>query len=600
MLTALRTHARAVRALIALICVLGLGLTYAVSVVQRGEQDAAFVRRVNAMLWGVSELNYAGQVLAKTLTAQSADPSQIEATRMAFDVMWSRSDVIRREDLQVMDWFEEVLEAYKDFLYTNDKLIFSETPLEPEVALALAEEVTEIARISRQTWLQYFGTRASPDEIRRTLSVEDQAWPGLEPTVLILIILLCTYVGAEVLFAGKSQRRESRLREAAGQASEAKSRFIATVSHEVRTPLNGIIGTAEGLSRTKLTTEQRRYVTVLQQAGDVLLAIINDVLDFSKLEAGQFTIVNADFEVNDVLSAAQELFLPLARQKSIALTVWSDREDIPRLHGDGRRLQQVLGNLISNAIKFTDVGAVEVTARFEAEGDAPGLYIAVADTGCGIAENEIASVFSPFKQTSSGLSRSHEGTGLGLTISRDLCRAMGGDLTLTSRLGRGSTFEVWVPFTLAAAPVAAAQSDAQEGDLPDLSAEDVLIVDDNRTNRFILHKMLSPLGTAPREAPSGDQALTQSRAQMPSLIFMDVQMPVMDGVEATQRVLGLAREMDVAPPLIIGVTANTQEAQIERYLAAGMDHVMAKPVRRQDLLALLSQIHAPPRVVVAG
>lgn len=603
--TVLQDNLRAVRALLALSGVLALGAIFVTDVLRHGEQNALFVRSVNSMLWGVSELNYSSQLLATSLVRQASDPTQLEASQRAFDVMWSRAEVVQEEQLARMDGFEDVFDEFRGFFIKVDPMLYGDVPLPPDVLLNLAEEVTAIARASRQAWLNSFSARKSSWELTESFLDNAQTHRTLEISIALLVLCLLLYVFAEIWYAGRSQRKEAALRQAAAEASEAKSRFIATVSHEVRTPLNGIIGTADFLSDTHLSTEQRGYVTVLQQAADVLLGLINDVLDFSKLESGKFTISNSDFDLAHVLDAVKGLYAPLARKKSIALSVWDDDSVIPRLHGDARRLQQVINNLVSNAIKFTDAGSIEVTVRFsesseemarEAQGKTDtagqqGLFVWVSDTGCGISHDDVPTVFAPFGQSSSGLNRSHDGTGLGLTISRDLCRAMGGDLSVVSEVGKGSTFEVFVPFTpaLEAAP---AVKEAWMGGQVDLSAEDVLVVDDNRTNRFILRKLLAKMQSVPREAASGDEALAQAKSRMPSLVLMDVQMPGMDGMTATRRLLELAQTQGKEQPAVIGVTANTQPDQILAYLACGMQQVVGKPVRTSDLCAAVSFVNA--------
>lgn len=592
----LTENARAARALLAMSGVLALGLTFAVMVLRHGEEDAEVIRKVNKMLWSVSELNYSSQLFATSLFKLSGDPALLDDTRVAFDVMWSRFDGVRREDLLRMDGFEQVFLNYEQFLTETDAILFSETEIPPEMLVALASKITEIARSARQTWLDNFSVRRSSWQIADSISRNKNDYRLMEALVAFLVLCLLAYVFAEIWFAGRASQKEAALRQAASRASEAKSRFIATVSHEVRTPLNGILGSADLLADTHLSAEQERYVHVLRQSGGVLLDMINDVLDFSKLEAQQFSIISVDFNLDDVLQTAQGLYAPLARQKGIGLSARQAEMHAPHLHGDGRRLQQVLNNLISNAIKFTDRGTVDISVNYSATpvGDAPaGLFLWVSDTGCGIAADEVPHVFQPFGQSSSGLDRAHAGTGLGLTISRDLCEAMGGHLRVTSALGVGSTFEVFVPFPRAIDDVEQQAKVALPTHMPDLSAQDVLVVDDNQTNRFIMRKLLAKLECIPREAESGEVALSQAAERMPSLVFMDIQMPGMDGVTATREMLAQARAgSNGRVPTVIGVTANTQPDQIATYLEVGMQDVVAKPIRAVDLHAALRFVFA--------
>ncbi len=588
----LRENARALRALLALSAVVALGTVFTVYVQQEAEKDASFVRRVNMMLWGVSELNNSAQLLATELVHQISDPEHLEETQVAFDVMWSRSRIIRRENFKYVEGFAEAVSAFDVFLIETEPLIYSDLPLTEAQLLALAGELRGMARVLRQNWIKNFGTRQSVDDITLMLSHEPRGH-YVQTGIFILVLVLMLYVFAEIWFAGRGQARETELRLEAAHAGEAKARFFANVSHEIRTPLNGLIGTASLLAATKLDEEQREYVTVLQQAGGVLLATINDVLDYSKLDAGEFTIQSVPFNLSTIMDGARGLYRPLAQEKSLGLTVWFDSEVMPRLHGDGRRLQQVVNNLVSNAIKFTEHGGVEVTAVFRPEDteDAPaGLYVRVSDSGIGISDADNERIFQPFGQASGGLARAHGGTGLGLSISRDLCAAMGGDLTLESEPGVGSTFQAYVPFTETEAVDAACEVQTGENRVDPIGQLRVLVVDDNKTNRFILRKYLAAFDCVPDEAASGLAAVRACAEQSFDVVLMDVQMPEMDGLEATLRIRADRRKAGRVPPFIFGVTANTLPEQVESYLQAGMHTVLPKPVSKTYLRDALTEI----------
>lgn len=448
---------------------------------------------------------------------------------------------------------------------------------------------------ARRAWLQEF-SKVSFEHLSpatAALIAEQEKADLLSGLVFMGIVL---YLMFELYLGAKAMRRAKGLAKLAHETSRAKSRLIANVSHEIRTPLNGILGTATLLSETGLSPEQKGYVSVLQQAGEVLLATINDVLDYSKLEAGEFAIQPRVFELGDVINAVDGLFAPLARQNDLTLKVWRNDGNTPALYGDAQRLQQVLHNLVSNAIKFTETGQVEVVCTYvpwDSRSKTGGLQIDVHDSGVGIAPDQLDHIFEPFGQTSEGMSRKQGGTGLGLTISRDFCRAMGGDLTVSSVVGEGSVFRLHVPFPVAAVqPKKRASSDGVAEALEEAELENlkVLIVDDNRTNRFILRKYLAPLGCVLFEAENGRAAIDLAEREPLDVILMDAQMPEMSGVEATEILLARRRKTGKERPYVVGVTANTLPEQIEDYFHAGMSEVIPKPVSKATLYAVIRTI----------
>ena len=300
----LRENTRVLRALLALMGVLAFGIVFAVVVHMHGEEDAEFVLTVNMTLWGVSELNYASQLLAASLIEQSFDLSIAEKTRVASDVVWSRMDMIRREEVQVLNGLEHVFLAYEAPLSAGDEVLYAQVPPLPETLRFMAERVTDIARDSRQTWLESFGTGNSPEVVRQNFSLDQGHEINAEFLIGCLVSILLIYVFVEIGLSKKSHHKEIALRRAASLVSEAKSRFIAAVSHEVRTPLNVILVTADLLADTPLTTEQTRYVDVMQTSGSASLDMLNDILEFSKLEAGQFSIALTAFDPDANLNEA--------------------------------------------------------------------------------------------------------------------------------------------------------------------------------------------------------------------------------------------------------------------------------------------------------
>jgi PAS domain S-box-containing protein len=376
---------------------------------------------------------------------------------------------------------------------------------------------------------------------------------------------------------------------AAEAANRAKGDFLANMSHEIRTPMNAVLGMTELLLETPLTQTQREYARISQEAAQALLTLINDVLDLSKIEAGRMALESREFSLAAVVEGAADLLRARAREKSLALQVFV-APDLPRVvRGDAIRLRQVLINLISNAVKFTERGGVSVQAALERL--APGqveVRFTVQDSGIGIAPEVQPRLFQPFTQADASTTRKYGGTGLGLVIARHLVELMGGQILLTSVVGQGSTFRFSVPFDMTPAPDEPAASSPATGLPPATSALEaaplVLLAEDNPANQRLAQLQLEKLGYRTRLADNGRHAL-EAYAENPeafSAILMDCQMPEMDGFQAARAI----REME-APTRrripIIAMTANAMQGDREACLAAGMDDYVPKPVRGQVL-----------------
>jgi PAS domain S-box-containing protein len=366
-------------------------------------------------------------------------------------------------------------------------------------------------------------------------------------------------------------------RDSAEQAARAKSQFLATMSHEIRTPLNGVIGFADLLSRTPLTQEQRNYVEMQLEAGKTLLSIINDILDFSKLEVGKLDITATPVDFRPVIEGCVGWFQAAAREKGLKLDC-GIAEDLPRLiQLDGGRLQQILANLLSNAVKFTRRGVVSVSVRRGQSPRGARLAIAVSDTGIGIPQEKLGMLFQRFSQIDGSISREFGGTGLGLAISQRLAQLMGGGIAVTSEYGVGSIFTLDLPLEPAApemrevAPAVA----ALPGQLR------VLLVEDNRTNQKLIEALLGELGYAIETAQNGEEAVKAVSEKSYDLVLMDVQMPVMDGLQATKRIRALGGEKGEVP--IIAITAHVRPEDVARCKAAGMQAHVGKPINREAL-----------------
>ncbi|MGV3618651.1 MAG: PAS domain S-box protein [Fimbriimonas sp.] len=366
-------------------------------------------------------------------------------------------------------------------------------------------------------------------------------------------------------------------RDAAVASSRAKSEFLATVSHEVRTPLNGVIGSADLLLDAPLGAEERELSRTIQSSGETLLRIIDDILEISKAQAGHLALVKEPADLRALLGEVCELLRPRAEEKGIGLDFqWSDSLG-SWAHVDAARLKQIVGNLVGNALKFTREGSVTVAGSLSADGL---CRVSVQDTGIGISAEARDEVFLPFKQADGRIQREFGGTGLGLSICKELVEAMGGTIGLVSEPGEGSCFAFEIP-VCAATPVAAVERAA-----PMVTAGlRVLVVEDNEVNRLVVTRMLANLGCEIYAAGSGEEALVEADARHHDLILMDVQMPGLDGLETTRRIRAHGTQPDVR---IVALTANAFQEDREACLAAGMNAFLSKPIRRADLARILA------------
>jgi signal transduction histidine kinase len=391
------------------------------------------------------------------------------------------------------------------------------------------------------------------------------------------------------------QERTRELKAARDQAMEAsrlKSQFLANMSHEIRTPMNGVLGAGNLLAATDLTDEQRAYVDILSSSGQALLTIINDVLDLSKIEAGRLELEPSTFTLLDPFTEVVNLLAPQASAKNIRLSLNADADLPLSVVGDAGRLRQVVTNLVGNAVKFTNVGhvLVDVSAESRSSGDIV-LRCAVSDSGIGIAEQDIARLFTEFSQLDTSNARRFGGTGLGLAICDRLVRLMNGEIGCTPNPGGGSTFWFTAPFAVPLPDdpglnVAVASTAPPKGMAP-TGAPAILIVEDNETNALILTHMLELLGYRSHTVSNGADALEAAARETYSTILMDCQMPVMDGFTTTRRLRSRFAGDPRIPIVAITATATTEDQ--ERCLAAGMDDYLPKPIIMDRLGAVLTR-----------
>jgi len=379
------------------------------------------------------------------------------------------------------------------------------------------------------------------------------------------------------------------------QAARAKSEFLANISHEVRTPLNGILGMTELILHTRLDRDQSEYLNLVKVSADALLSMINDTLDFSKIEAGKLTLDPRQFDPRQLILEAVRTFEGVARPKSLDLR-WQVSSSVPAvLVGDPMRVRQVLLNLIGNAVKFTDKGFVEVSAEAELRCAARGeLQVVVRDTGIGIAPAQQALIFQPFHQADGSTSRRFGGTGLGLAICARLLDMMGGHIWVESQPGEGSTFHFTANFTVpaVAADAAPPAPPAPPGSPP--AGLHVLLVEDNLVNQKLACRLLENAGNRVTCANNGLEALDAFGAGF-DLVLMDIQMPVMDGLEATGEWRRREQASGRRTP-ILALTANAMKGDRERCLEAGMDGYITKPIRPAEMFQIIADaVGAPAR-----
>ena len=410
-------------------------------------------------------------------------------------------------------------------------------------------------------------------------------------TLSIALAMLLTYVAASARANIRSAAKLEAAQRSAEAANDAKSAFLAMMSHELRTPLNGVLGMARALGQSQMTSRQQGQVNTILRSGDDLMAILNDILDLSKIEAGRMDLEVAPFDLRALGGQAIELWAEQAAAKGVALTC-DVAPGLPvHLLGDEARVRQIVLNLVSNALKFTPSGTVRLVIEAEtsaAGGFGGGVSIRVTDSGIGMTAEQLAALFRPYAQAEASTARVFGGTGLGLSICRTLAERMGGEIGAESAPGQGSTFHVRLPLPAAAAPRPASPATQAT---QNLSTVRILVTDDNPINLAVARAVLEAVGAKVETAGDGAEALGRLRIEAFDLVLMDVNMPRMDGIQAVRHIrAGEAGRPDLP---VIALTADAMAGEADRLLTLGFDAVQPKPLEPAALIAAITMLLAP-------
>lgn len=553
---------------------------------------AAFVCVCAIAFWPLTSIEFA---IAWAIVCTAAQAFQFFVMTSARRLQWSGSR-IGRVGLVV--------------LVLGQGTLFSSFPLAAAANQSLVGVFFAVALLSAALMSSTMASQGSRDAFLAMATPSILALVGAIPVLLIpsigvggaVVLALAGLfeVGAVValwrmaaglLLAEKAARLESdNQRQRAEAAVEAKSAFVAAVSHELRTPVSAILAGAGALRRSASAPTDRNRADLVLSAGSMMRTLLNDLLDLSKIQAGRMGVEAIPFDLRALLCEALAFWGAEARARGVRLRLVGASTVPQWVVGDPTRLTQILNNLFSNALKFTPSGSV--TLRLSRLGDVQEL--SVTDTGAGMTADQLSRLFVPFAQADGTIARTHGGTGLGLSISRDLAQLMGGDLTAASQNQEGSTFSLRIPLPTTQPGAGEDRTDAVSETTTAMLVR-ILVVDDHEVNRQAITLMLEPIGATVAVAESGQQALTMLETDRFDIVLLDVNMPGLSGLDVARRIRAEGSEWRETP--IIAVTGSASSAETARCLEAGMDRVVAKPIKAAELYAALSEMLVEPEII---
>ncbi|MFB2553525.1 ATP-binding protein [Ensifer soli] len=564
--------------------------------------------RENA-LWSVYQLDREARRLHETLhvmlTEEDFSPSEIKALGTRYDILYSRMTILEkgsfdktfRLDASIAGQVEDIRKIVFGAVKTFDRLASGDR-VDP-AALAAVDTGFETLVQNTEKLLIYTNNTVSVERAE----ARDTVLALQVKSACLVALLVCCVVGLiftlrrqlkSVRLAGLSLESVSlRLKDAylaAEAGNRAKSQFMATMGHEIRTPLNAILGTAELLELSPLPASVAPGVHTIRRSGQALLEIINEILDFAKIEHGRLDVELRAVDVRPVVSATVEILRDRATEHGNRILLdMPETLATPVIHSDPTRLRQVLLNLLSNAIKFTHDGVVTVRIRQQGTGPEAMLRVEIVDTGIGIDTDGLGRLFQPFSQVDASISRRYGGTGLGLTICKQIVEALDGRIGVTSRKGEGSTFWFEIPARPAEGELIPADT-AQTASVKALPGLDILLVEDNLVNQQVAAGFLAHLGQTVTIAGDGLEAVELAAARRFDLVLMDMQMPRLDGIEATRRIRASPGPNRAVP--IVAMTANASDDDRRLCQEAGMTGFQSKPVTMQQLRAVIGALDA--------